>query len=324
MSKRIMVVDDDEVTGRLLLYQLQGFGYQAFHVQDGLQALQRVLIEQPDLILLDVMMPHVSGWDVCREIRSCSNVPIIMVTAKDSDDDVATGLAAGADDYIAKPFNMTQIQARIEAVLRRTSQERAQETNVSVARTNAIPVVAEINVATPESLVIKPSRVATPLPVPSAAPATSKRVVAPVIRAVKAPKAPAVQVIQATLEPVPQSAGYGETASSKTSASQTRLGMRFQNERLSRSLSLYQAERLCRIRWDFLQALEHENWSYLPQSQLQAALETYAALLRIDLGEYVIQPKRGISRQLYYQAAALMAVLTVVVLVVLMLNSGWL
>jgi DNA-binding response OmpR family regulator len=101
MSARIMVVDDEEVTGRLLLYQLQGFGYQAFHVQDGLQALQRVLLEQPDLILLDVMMPHVSGWDVCREIRSCSTVPIIMVTAKDADDDIATGLAAGADDYVA-------------------------------------------------------------------------------------------------------------------------------------------------------------------------------------------------------------------------------
>jgi CheY-like chemotaxis protein len=319
-----MVVDDDEVTGRLLLYQLQGFGYQAFHVQDGLQALQRVLIEQPDLILLDVMMPHVSGWDVCREIRSCSNVPIIMVTAKDSDDDVATGLAAGADDYIAKPFNMTQIQARIEAVLRRTSQQRVEEASTSAARANTLSAMAETSVTTPENMLIQSAKVVTSIPAPIAAPVTPNRVVTPVIRAVKASQAPAVQVVQATLEPVTQSVGHVETASSKTSASQVRLGMRFQNERQSRSLSLYQAERLCRIRWDFLQALEHENWSYLPQSQLQAALETYAALLRIDLSEYVIQPKRGISRQLYYQAAALMAVLTVVVLVVLMLNSGWL
>jgi DNA-binding response OmpR family regulator len=133
MSARIMVVDDEEVTGRLLLYQLQSFGYESVYLQDGLQALQRVLIEQPDLILLDVMMPHISGWEVCREIRACSSVPIIMLTAKDADDDIVAGLGAGADDYVTKPFNMAQLHARIEAVLRRSGQREVWGAAVSVS-----------------------------------------------------------------------------------------------------------------------------------------------------------------------------------------------
>src|SRR5690242_13994414 len=117
---KILVVDDELVIGKLLLYQLQGYGYQVTYVSDGLLAMQRLEREQPDLILLDVMLPAISGWDVCRQIRASSSVPIIMLTGKHSDDDIAMGLGAGADDYIAKPFNMVQLHARIEAVLRRS------------------------------------------------------------------------------------------------------------------------------------------------------------------------------------------------------------
>ena len=121
MATRIMVVDDEPAIGKLLLYQLSGFGYQVSYVQDGLSALQRLTAERPDLVLLDVMMPHISGWEMCRQIRAYSSVPVIMLTAKSADPDVVTGLQAGADDYITKPFSMIQLHARIEAVLRRAA-----------------------------------------------------------------------------------------------------------------------------------------------------------------------------------------------------------
>src|SRR5829696_207094 len=121
MATRIMVVDDEPAIGKLLLYQLSGFGYQVSYIQDGLLALQRLTAERPDLVLLDVMMPHISGWEICRQIRAYSTVPVIMLTAKSADPDIVTGLQAGADDYVTKPFSMAQLHARIEAVLRRTA-----------------------------------------------------------------------------------------------------------------------------------------------------------------------------------------------------------
>src|SRR5215213_311852 len=121
MATRIMVVDDEPAIGKLLLYQLSGFGYQVSYFQDGLSALQRLTAERPDLVLLDVMMPHISGWEICRQIRAYSTVPVIMLTGKSADPDIVTGLEAGADDYITKPFSMAQLHARIEAVLRRAA-----------------------------------------------------------------------------------------------------------------------------------------------------------------------------------------------------------
>src|SRR5690349_19305502 len=121
MATRIMVVDDEPAIGKLLLYQLSGFGYQVSYVRDGIAALERLTADRPDLILLDVMMPRISGWEICRQIRACSAVPVIMLTAKSADTDIVTGLQAGADDYITKPFSMAQLRARIEAVLRRAA-----------------------------------------------------------------------------------------------------------------------------------------------------------------------------------------------------------
>src|SRR4051794_21610264 len=119
MATKIMVVDDEPAIGKLLFHQLSGFGYQVSYIDNGLLALQRLTAERPDLVLLDVMMPLISGWEICRQIRACSQVPVIMLTAKSADLDIVTGLQAGADDYITKPFSMAQLQARIEAVLRR-------------------------------------------------------------------------------------------------------------------------------------------------------------------------------------------------------------
>src|SRR4051794_3740991 len=124
MATRIMVVDDEPAIGKLLLYQLRGFGYEASYVQNGLLALQHFILENPDVVLLDVMMPMISGWELCRQLRACSSVPVIMLTAKSADADIVSGLGAGADDYLTKPFSMVQLQARIEAVLRRTRPAR--------------------------------------------------------------------------------------------------------------------------------------------------------------------------------------------------------
>src|SRR5215207_10119655 len=121
MATRIMIVDDEPAIGNLLIYQLSGFGYQVSYIQDGLSALQRLTAERPDLVLLDVMMPQISGWEICRQIRAYSTVPVIMLTGKSADPDIVTGLQAGADDYVTKPFSMAQLHARIEAVLRRTA-----------------------------------------------------------------------------------------------------------------------------------------------------------------------------------------------------------
>lgn len=118
--QKIMIVDDDPLIRQLLSYQLAGAGYHVCTVQNGTDALERLILDEPDLVLLDVVMPGISGWDVCNQIRTCSSVPVIMLTAKNADRDVVTGLVSGADDYIAKPFSQAQLLARIEAVLRRS------------------------------------------------------------------------------------------------------------------------------------------------------------------------------------------------------------
>jgi CheY-like chemotaxis protein len=123
MMTRIMVVDDDPLIRQLLMYQLGGAGYEVCVAQNGQDALQRLLLEHPDLVLLDVVMPDMSGWHVCRAIRAWSTVPIIMLTAKSAESDIISGLESGADDYISKPFSLPQLLARVEAVLRRTRPE---------------------------------------------------------------------------------------------------------------------------------------------------------------------------------------------------------
>lgn len=117
---RIMIIDDDPLIRQLLTYQLGGAGYHVSTASSGQDGLGRLLYEQPDLVLLDVVMPGMNGWDVCDQIRAYSSIPVIMLTAKNADMDVVAGFKSGADDYIAKPFSQRQLLARIEAVLRRS------------------------------------------------------------------------------------------------------------------------------------------------------------------------------------------------------------
>ncbi len=117
---KIMVVDDDSNICELLRLYLEKEGYEAVIAENGAEALTQFDAVQPDLILLDVMMPQLDGWQVCRELRKKSTVPIIMLTAKGEVFDKVLGLELGADDYVVKPFEAKEVMARIKAVLRRS------------------------------------------------------------------------------------------------------------------------------------------------------------------------------------------------------------
>ena len=114
------MVDDDERTQHMLSSMLRLDGYQVITANDGHEALEHFNHEIPDLVLLDIMMPEINGYDLCQRLREFSQVPIIMLTAKDSEQDMIEGLDVGADDYVTKPFLARELLARIRASLRRT------------------------------------------------------------------------------------------------------------------------------------------------------------------------------------------------------------
>lgn len=121
MSGNILLVEDEHGIAEPVIYNLKQDGYTVTHVDEGPIALE-IFNEQPfDLIILDIMLPEISGLDICRSIRKKSNVPIIMVTAKDSEVDRVTGLEIGADDYVTKPFSVRELLSRVRAVLRRST-----------------------------------------------------------------------------------------------------------------------------------------------------------------------------------------------------------
>ena len=121
MAISVLVVEDDRNIAELLQMYLEKEGYAVTVALDGGQGLSKFRAIKPDLVLLDVMMPVMDGWSVCKTIRAESNTPVIMLTAKGEVDDKIAGLKSGADDYITKPFEMREVLARIEAVLRRAS-----------------------------------------------------------------------------------------------------------------------------------------------------------------------------------------------------------
>ena len=126
MATSVLIVEDDKNIAELLQLYLEKQGYAVTMATDGGQGLSKFRSIQPDLVLLDVMMPVMDGWSLCRTIRAESATPIIMLTAKSELDDKITGLRSGADDYITKPFEMREVLARIEAVLRRTDRNLPQ------------------------------------------------------------------------------------------------------------------------------------------------------------------------------------------------------
>ena len=120
MAISVLIVEDDKNIAELLQLYLEKQGYAVTVAYDGGQGLEKFRSISPDLVLLDVMMPVMDGWTLCRTIRKESQTPVIMLTAKSQLDDKITGLQSGADDYITKPFEMREVLARIEAVLRRS------------------------------------------------------------------------------------------------------------------------------------------------------------------------------------------------------------
>lgn len=120
-KQKILIVDDDNAIAELISLYLMKECYDVKIVNDGIQALREFRLFQPDLILLDLMLPGMDGYQVCREIRHSSDVPIIMLSAKDDTFDKVLGLELGADDYVSKPFDSKELVARVRAVLRRYS-----------------------------------------------------------------------------------------------------------------------------------------------------------------------------------------------------------
>ena len=127
MAVQILIVEDDFNIAELIRLYLEKDGFDVAHAGDGISAVEQFSTFRPDLILLDIMLPKLDGWGVCKEIRKIDKTPIIMLTAKDETIDKITGLDLGADDYISKPFDMKEVIARIRAVLRRSSSEESDQ-----------------------------------------------------------------------------------------------------------------------------------------------------------------------------------------------------
>ena len=149
MQYKILIVDDDENICELLRLYLEKDGFETVVANDGEQAVDYVAKYTPDLILLNIMLPKLDGWQVCREIRKSSDVPIIMLTAKGETFDKILGLELGADDYISKPFDTKEVIARIKAVLRRSSDKdkasQIQEVKYDKLRINLTNYELEVN-----------------------------------------------------------------------------------------------------------------------------------------------------------------------------------
>ena len=129
MANRVLVVDDEKLIVKGIRFSLEQDGMEVTCAYDGEEALTFAREQQFDIILLDIMLPKLSGFEVCQQIREFSNVPIIMLTAKGDDMDKILGLEYGADDYITKPFNILEVKARIKAIIRRTvKQEKKADT----------------------------------------------------------------------------------------------------------------------------------------------------------------------------------------------------
>src|SRR6266851_236896 len=125
-SDTILVVDDEQNIIELATMYLEQEGFRVISARDGQAALDRVKADRPALVVLDLMLPKIDGWQVCRKIRADSDLPILMVTARDDDVDKIVGLELGADDYMTKPFNPRELVARVKAILRRTEPRRAE------------------------------------------------------------------------------------------------------------------------------------------------------------------------------------------------------
>ena len=140
---RILVVDDERLLVKGIKFNLENEGYQVECAYDGEEALRMAGEKEYDLILLDIMLPKIDGFEVCQHIRESSSVPIVMLTAKGDDMDKILGLEYGADDYITKPFNILEVKARIKAIMRRTSSSKPKAEKSSVIENGDIRMDCE-------------------------------------------------------------------------------------------------------------------------------------------------------------------------------------
>jgi DNA-binding response OmpR family regulator len=148
----ILVIDDDELVSRTLQRALKLYDYQVMVANSGTEGLHLARRHRPDLLVLDVIMPGTDGYQVCRQVRGdpmLKNVPILFLTAKSKDEDKIEGFRAGGDDYLAKPFNMQELQLRIKAILRRTNQSHANESNGQITIGEVILDTRTFKVTTP-------------------------------------------------------------------------------------------------------------------------------------------------------------------------------
>jgi two-component system, OmpR family, alkaline phosphatase synthesis response regulator PhoP len=146
MPSTILVADDEKHIVQLIKLYLTNEGYQVETAADGQEALDKARRLRPDLVVLDLMMPRVDGWEVCRRLRKESNVPVIMLTARTEDVDKIVGLELGADDYVTKPFNPRELVARIKAVLRRTQAQTEPDVTLDVGNIHIDPARREVRV----------------------------------------------------------------------------------------------------------------------------------------------------------------------------------
>src|SRR5438034_11185625 len=139
-ASTILLVDDEESVQRLLAYPLEREGFRVVQARDGEEALDRFARHRIDLVVLDVMLPRLDGLDVCKRLRAESNVPIIMLTARDDELDKVLGLELGADDYITKPFSIREFRSRVRALLRRAATPRADERADEAIQNNGLRI----------------------------------------------------------------------------------------------------------------------------------------------------------------------------------------
>ena len=127
MNNKVLIADDDDRIREIVRLYLEAEGFDVYQAEDGNQALEMVRKDNPDLVILDLMMPGLDGWTVCKILRKETKIPIIMLTAKGEENDRVLGFDLGADDYVVKPFSPRELSARVKAVLRRLEREKSNE-----------------------------------------------------------------------------------------------------------------------------------------------------------------------------------------------------
>ena len=143
MAKKVLVVDDEKLIVKGIRFSLEQDGMEVDCAYDGEEALRMAREKEYDIILLDVMLPKLDGFEVCQQLRETSSVPVVMLTAKGDDMDKILGLEYGADDYITKPFNILEVKARIKAIMRRTEKKGAEQTKSKVIQAGDLTMDCE-------------------------------------------------------------------------------------------------------------------------------------------------------------------------------------